>query len=505
MNLGLCNSCKQLVDAERQERAGRIYLIKKCAKCGTTETLISSDARRYDGKRALDLPCDRRQCELDCLNCLHKKPNLVFLDITNRCNMNCPICINNTPSMGFLFEPPLSYFAKIFEHFGKYDPRPAIQLFGGEPTVRKDLFDIIALARSHGLPVRVVTNGVRLADEEYCRKLVETRATICFAYDGDNPEAYRKLRGSLKSLEMKQKAMDNLQKAGRAKIVLMTLMAKGFNDTELPGLLRYCHERRDCIRGINFMPLAHTWDDNTFDLQVDRITSEDIEKIVNDVFPEDRIDFLPAGLMGQLPTLIKALRIKPLPFAGAHPNCESIYLFLSDGKQYLPLSRYLRGSTHDLAQGLLNIETWLSARAGKTAEGVPKPPGAILRVRAVLAVLRLVRREVQLGRLLKGRGPDKLWHGMMVPLKLLLGRRSKHILERHTNVQAALQVIVLPFEDKSTLETERLERCPTSFAFVDPADGEVKCVPVCAWPLHKSEMMHHISEYYARLQPEAAK
>ena len=46
----------------------------------------------------------------------------------------------------------------------------------------------------------MVTNGIKLADEEYCRKLIETRATILFAYDGDNPETYRVLRGNEKIL-----------------------------------------------------------------------------------------------------------------------------------------------------------------------------------------------------------------------------------------------------------------------------------------------------------------
>jgi uncharacterized radical SAM superfamily Fe-S cluster-containing enzyme len=85
----------------------------------------------------------------------------VFLDVTNRCNSNCPICINNTPSMGFLFEPPLEYFENVFQQLSRYDPKPVVQLFGGEPTVRRDLFEIIRLARSAGLRPRVVTNGLK--------------------------------------------------------------------------------------------------------------------------------------------------------------------------------------------------------------------------------------------------------------------------------------------------------------------------------------------------------
>ena len=66
------------------------------------------------------------------------------------------------------------------------------------------MFDIISMAQSYGLPTRVVTNGVKLAGEDYCRRLVATRATILIAYDGHNPETYRTLRGHPNLLKAKE-------------------------------------------------------------------------------------------------------------------------------------------------------------------------------------------------------------------------------------------------------------------------------------------------------------
>ena len=45
--------------------------------------------------------------------------------------------------MGFRFDPPLEYFEKIFQKLSEMTPKPKIQLFGGEPTVREDLIDMI--------------------------------------------------------------------------------------------------------------------------------------------------------------------------------------------------------------------------------------------------------------------------------------------------------------------------------------------------------------------------
>ncbi len=492
MNRAFCNNCHQLVPAEVVERDGKVFLVKDCQECGKTETLISSNARRYNRKRSLDPGFDYVDCRLQCVGCRHKnQPNLVFVDITNRCNLNCPCCINNTPAMGFLFEPPREYFEKIFDYLATLDPKPSVQLFGGEPTVRDDLFDLIASARARGLPTRVVTNGLKLADPDYCRRLVESRATILIAYDGSNPEIYKTLRGTAKALDLKLKALENIGRLGKAKVTLMTLAAKGFNDTELPEFFDFCHQRRHYIRAIYFMPLAHTWDKKDLDLEPERTTTEDIEQIVDDAFPGEEVEFLPAGFLGQVDTLLKCLRVKPLPFGGAHPNCESMYMLVSDGTRYLPLSHFLKGSVYEVARALRDLSERLARRL--PADG--KPSWA-LRLRAFLGVAGVARRHFRFDRVFKGKGLGKLWHALATLVGFLVGRKSRLVFERHTNVQAVLQLVVLPFEDRSNIETRRLERCPTGFVYYDPEKDEVAHVPTCAWGLFKNETMRRIADYY---------
>jgi hypothetical protein len=508
MNAGYCGKCGKLVPSDRAERDGRVYLVKRCKECGVSEALISNDARRYYLKQELDKGFSYVGCAVKCTNCPHsKRPNLVFIDITNRCNMNCPICINNTPSMGFLFEPPIEYFETIFDHFSRQNPKPAIQLFGGEPTVRKDLLEIVKMARSRGLSARVVTNGIALADEEYCRKLIEAKATILIAYDNDNPELYRALRGSEKYLDLKLKAIENVRKIGGAKLVLMSLVSIGFNDKDLPRLFEFCHERRDFIRGIYLMPLAHTWKEEDFSFDPPRVTSEDVEAAVEQAFPGEKIEFLPAGLIGSLKSLTSHLRLKPLPFAGAHPNCESMYLLLSDGAHYRPLSYYLQSGATEVARSLMDADTAMGKREealgrsffGKLLNGLHLKP-AWLRLRAFITVGAAIKRHVRFGRMFRGRGLGKLWHALMAPLELLAGKRSKGVFERHTNAREVLQLIVLPFEDPSTLETHRLERCPACFAYVDPDSDTVRAVSVCAWGVHKTAVMKKINEKYANAE-----
>ena len=101
------------------------------------------------------------------------------------------------------------------------------------------------------------------------------------------------------------------------------------------------------------------------------------------------------------------------------------------------------------------------------------------------------------GRMLKGkRWPGKLYHALMLPLRLW-GRGDKfEVLARHSAVHAPFNIIILPFEDPYTIESERTERCPAAFGFVDPDTGEVNTAPLCSWQLFKTDKMRQITEQY---------
>jgi hypothetical protein len=239
------------------------------------------------------------------------------------------------------------------------------------------------------------------------------------------------------------------------------------------------------------------------------MTPEDVEGMVDKAFPDDRIDFVPAAFLGGLKTLYRTLGIDPHPFGGAHPNCESAFILVSDGKEYTPITRLLKGSIPDALRALMDVETRLKRRVTALDEG---RFGALLNglrlkntalyLLGVSAVIGYLRRHVRVGQLLKGTGPAKIGHALMAVLRTAGGLQRRNVIERHTNVQAFLEILILPFESRHNIETERMERCTTSFAFVDPRDDSVNFVPACAWwSIHKEEMMPLIAERYSKDGP----
>ena len=148
MKLGLCEKCGMPADASYEIRNNNVYLVKFCADCGRTSSIVSKDSRKWRWKRQL---CDYHEpvssgCSMNCRTCDHKaltEPNTVAIDVTNRCNQRCPICLVYVDAMGFDYHPPIEYFDKIFQHFQHQDPRPNICFFGGEPTVHKNFLEIV--------------------------------------------------------------------------------------------------------------------------------------------------------------------------------------------------------------------------------------------------------------------------------------------------------------------------------------------------------------------------
>jgi len=91
----------------------------------------------------------------------------VIADVTHRCNMECTNCYipnRDIPDMDV---------AKLKECISKFPKRTEIRLIGAEPTVRKDLHEIIHMIRETGHRPMLNTNGLKLANSDYTKKLVD--------------------------------------------------------------------------------------------------------------------------------------------------------------------------------------------------------------------------------------------------------------------------------------------------------------------------------------------
>lgn len=496
VNLGLCNKCRARVPSEFFARDGQMWIRKACPNCGTTESMVSSRAGAWQSKRDLwqYVPLGRVACRMNCDRCeIDHHPNIVFVDVTNRCNMNCPICIATIKDMGFDFNPPVTYFDKLFAEVARLEPKPVLLFFGGEPTVRDDLLEIITIAKKRGLRPHVVTNGIRLANEEYCRKLCEAQVPLRFGFDGRSPDIYERLRRNRPAYDKKMRALANLSKYSRRRHTIMATIGRGFNDEHLADLFQFCHENRDLISDIGLIPLTENWQPGTFDAGA-HTTMEDVEEMVEQSIPGGQVEFIPAGLSYALKKPRSFFRKNPrsevLLLAGVHPNCESMALLISDGRSYRGMNYYLRKPFHQAATEIAalchKIEPKLHRLDAKRF--FPRLCGQAL---ILWALLPWVFTRIRFGRLVGG------W--LLALGGLILGASAprpdgdKAIRRRKRRI---LRVGVLPFEEEHSIDAARLEKCKAVFAYEDAEDGRVKYIPACLWYPYRNPILEKLSKKY---------
>ena len=490
-NRGICPKCKHVVAVSHVEHNGKMYLSHQCPECGTTESLISSDAERWSAKREL---CQYRgeaenTCSLRCMECNHgKSPTLVFLDVTNRCNMNCPICLANLDAMGFCFNPPMEYFKKVFQYLSQHEPKPRIQLFGGEPTCREDLVDIINCAAEYGLSARIVTNGIRFANEEYCKKILATGTQLMFAFDGRSPDIYQKLRNNPRAYDIKLKGLANVKKHYTSKVTIMCCAGIGVNEDYMGDLIEFCHENKDFIAALDLIPLAETWGPEKVD--AGDTTIEDVERMIRNALPGT--EFVPAGILYKFKTYRENFNIGRLTFGGAHPNCEMVTALLSDGTRYRPLSDFLKHSIGEVTRRALEKDEEMEKKIHRNI--LCKMFGK--RGRQALLVLSLIKFILQNVNLKAVFGDKYIFKILKFIWGLIRGKEAKTLFRTYTTCHHILRMIILPFEEPRCVESARLVECPASFAYEHPITNDIHLMPVCSWAIYKDGILRATAAKY---------
>src|SRR5262245_45389666 len=97
----------------------------------------------------------------------------VELTMHFRCNLKCEHCMIEG-TMDWLEPESVGRLKQVLEHNLQHRTWTGLILTGAEITLRRDLPELARLARANGFEhVRIQTHGMRLAEESYCRELVE--------------------------------------------------------------------------------------------------------------------------------------------------------------------------------------------------------------------------------------------------------------------------------------------------------------------------------------------
>jgi MoaA/NifB/PqqE/SkfB family radical SAM enzyme len=115
-------------------------------------------------------------------------------EITRRCNLSCVHC-RSSSELEVKDHPDFSLdeAKRILDDISSY-AQPVVVLSGGEPLLRKDVFDIAKYGTEKGLRMCLATNGT-LVTEETCRNIKESGIRmVSLSLDGASAEVHDDFR-----------------------------------------------------------------------------------------------------------------------------------------------------------------------------------------------------------------------------------------------------------------------------------------------------------------------
>jgi len=479
----ICPECLKILPAKIFEENNKVWIRKECPEHGEFLDLYWGDYEMYqkafkfyhDGKGIHNPNVELKDpCPMNCGLCkMHTSHTaLGNIVVTNRCDLQCFYCFFYAKAMGYVYEPSLDQIRMMLRKMREEKPVPcnAVQLTGGEPTMREDIIDIIKIAKQEGYDhIQLNTNGIRLSQNlEFAKKVRGAGVnTIYLSFDGTTPQTNPKNHWEI------PKILENCRKADIG-IVLVPTVINTINDNDVGNILNFGLKNIDVVRGVNYQPVSLVGRITKADVKKFRITIPDVIKKIEEQTNGAiaREDWYPVPTVAPITHYFEALTNQPKYELTAHPACGmATYLFL-DGDKVIPLPRFFD------VEGFLKFLDELSEQAKGTS-------GKIYTTLKILVKLNsFVDKEKQ---------PKDLKLAKIL-FNILRYGDYKSLGKLH---KKSIFVGMMHFMDLFNYDIERVKKCCVHYA---QPDGRI--VPFCAFNVIPQKYRDEIQEKYSSSIPE---
>ena len=472
----LCPDCveegkikESKIDAVIYEKDGKVWMVKECPEHGIINDLYWGDYDMYKkASKWLDPGLEIRNpqikkalnkisCPDDCGLCyLHKShTGLGNIVVTNRCNLSCWYCFFYAKKGEAVYEPSLEQIRSMLRNMKNQKPigTNAVQLTGGEPSLRKDIIDIVKIARREGYDhIQFNTNGIRLSkDQKFVRDLRKANVTVIYmSFDGVTPETNPKNYWEFPS------ALNNCKKVGQ-QVVLVPTVIGGVNDHELGDIITLAAGNIDLIRSVNFQPVSLVGSMPHNQRMKWRITCPDVCKKIEEQTDGQigREDFFTIPVSTAITRFIEELTDQFKYRLSTHFACGlATYVFV-DGNQLIPISRFMD------VEGFFDC---LNKLREKLQESKVKK---IKKATSSLRLLWNIRKLID-----NSKKPDGLDIDKIITSALIEGNYNA-LREFHYK---SLFIGMMHFMDLYNYDIDRVQRCCIHYA---TPDGRI--IPFCAF------------------------
>lgn len=159
----------------------------------------------------------------------------VVFEATTHCNHACPHCYNAWEAEGSTYPRGILDTKRTCELLGKVIDETDMDLMtfsGGEPMLRKDIFDLLDFVAERGVGINLITNG-SLLDRKAIDRIGPGKVSL---YElpllGSKPQTHDRMSGKQGAFERVTRAIAELKDAGEA--VIVAFVATNWNIDEWP-------------------------------------------------------------------------------------------------------------------------------------------------------------------------------------------------------------------------------------------------------------------------------
>jgi radical SAM protein with 4Fe4S-binding SPASM domain len=157
---------------------------------------------------------------------------VLFWEITKACALSCRHCRAEAQPKRHPLELTTQECFRTVDEIARFSPKPILVISGGDPLMRRDLFDVAGYAVSRGLRTSLSPSVTALVKPRNLARAHQAGVEhISFSLDGATPEVHDSFRGVDGSFQQTLRAIGAAQEAGLT--VQVNTTVGRWNETQL--------------------------------------------------------------------------------------------------------------------------------------------------------------------------------------------------------------------------------------------------------------------------------
>jgi radical SAM protein with 4Fe4S-binding SPASM domain len=178
---------------------------------------------------------------------------IISWNITKRCNLHCAHCYLDASHLSGNSKDELSTTEcfRLIDQMAEVNPKAVLILTGGEPLLRKDIFEISKYASDKGFLTVLGTNGISITDDTAIKIKDSGLKGVGVSLDSLSQERHDSFRGIKGAWDNTIRGIEEIKKIGLEFQIQTTVTRDNYN--EIPSIIEFAHKTGSRVFNLFFL------------------------------------------------------------------------------------------------------------------------------------------------------------------------------------------------------------------------------------------------------------